>query len=58
VQASAAALVTVGSVVLSFACAVLIEELLLGGLFRLFFAPRPGTGNPAGGQKRGSERLR
>ncbi len=26
----------------SLACAVLIEELVFGGLFRLFFAPRPG----------------
>lgn len=25
----------------SLACAVLIEELVFGGLFRLFFAPRP-----------------
>lgn len=25
----------------SFACAVLIEELVFGGLFRFFFAPRP-----------------
>ena len=46
-QATATALVTVGGVVLSFACAVLIEELFLGGLFRLFFAPRPGQGNPS-----------
>ena len=50
-QATAAALVTVGGVVLSFACAVLIEELFLGGLFRLFFAPRPA-------HKNDSERLR
>ena len=26
---------------LSVACAMLIEELIIGGLFRLFFAPRP-----------------
>jgi len=26
---------------LSIACATLIEELFIGGLFRLFFAPRP-----------------
>ena len=27
---------------LSIACATLIEELFIGGLFRIFFAPRPG----------------
>ena len=32
---------------LSLACAMLIEELLIGGLFRIFFAPRP-----AGPQKK------
>ena len=26
---------------LSIACAMLIEELIIGGLFRIFFAPRP-----------------
>jgi len=26
---------------LSIACAVLVEEVILGGLFRLFFAPQP-----------------
>lgn len=26
---------------LSIACATLIEELFIGGLFRIFFAPRP-----------------
>jgi len=26
---------------LSLACALLLEELILGRLFRLFFAPRP-----------------
>lgn len=25
----------------SFSCAVLIEELVVGSFFRLFFAPRP-----------------
>jgi hypothetical protein len=25
----------------SFSCAVLIEELVVGGFFRLFFAPQP-----------------
>jgi hypothetical protein len=48
---------TTGGLLLSLACAVLLEELLVGGLFRLFFAPRPG---PAGGsdQKRNLGRGR
>lgn len=29
--------------VLSLACAVLVEELILGRLFRLFFAPPPAS---------------
>jgi hypothetical protein len=28
---------------LSIACAVLVEELIFGGLFRLFFAPPPAS---------------
>lgn len=52
-QGTATALVTLGGLVLSLSCAVLIEELVLGGLFRLFFAPRPGAS-----QKRGSGRVR
>ena len=39
-QATATALITLGGLLLSLSCAVLLEELLLGGLFRLFFAPR------------------
>jgi len=46
VQGMATALVTLGGLVLSLACAVLLEELFLGELFRLFFAPRPGAGVP------------
>jgi hypothetical protein len=53
VQGATTALTVVGGVVFSFSCAVLIEELLLGGLFRLFFAPRP-----VAGQKRSSERVK
>ncbi len=51
-QSVATALVTIGGLVLSLACVVLIEELFLGGLFRLFFASRPGAGS-----KRSSERV-
>ena len=40
-QALATSLVTLGGLLLSLACAVLLEELFLGGLFRLFFASRP-----------------
>jgi hypothetical protein len=40
-QATASALATVGGLLFSLACAVLLEEVFLGGLFRLFFAPRP-----------------
>jgi hypothetical protein len=53
VQGATTAVTVVGILIFSFSCAVLLEELLLGGLFRLFFAPRPGAG-----QKRGSERMR
>ena len=52
-QATATALVTLGGLLLSLSCAVLLEELLLGGLFRLFFAPRLAAKN-----KRSSERVR
>ncbi|HUI84485.1 MAG TPA: hypothetical protein VL240_09685 [Candidatus Binatia bacterium] len=52
-QGTVTALVTLGGLVLSLACAVLVEELFLGGLFRLFFAPRP-----ASGSKRSSGRVR
>jgi hypothetical protein len=55
VQGTTTALVTIGGLVLSLSCAVLIEELFLGGLFRLFFAPRPGKSS---GQQRGSGRVR
>jgi hypothetical protein len=66
VQGIATALVTLGGLVLSLSCAVLLEELFLGGLFRLFFAPRPGAGAPNnrrfcgwwGGQKRSSGRMK
>ena len=50
---TATALATIGGLLLSLSCAVLLEELFLGGLFRLFFAPRPGNGD-----KRGSGRAR
>jgi len=69
VQGTATALLTLGGLLLSLACAVLLEELLVGGLFRLFFAPRPGAGGSTpptakaavgggAGQKRGSEQVR
>jgi hypothetical protein len=35
----------VGALVLSVSCGLLIEELLFGGLVRLFFAPKPAPGN-------------
>ena len=50
-QGAATAMITLGGLLLSLACAVLVEELFLGGLFRLFFARRPA-------QKHSSERLR
>ena len=52
-QGLATALMSAGGLVLSFACALLLEELLIGGLFRLFFAPRP-----VAGQKRSPGRQR
>jgi len=51
VQGATTALMSAGGLLLSFACAVLLEELVIGGLFRLFFGPRP-----VAGQKRGSGR--
>jgi hypothetical protein len=41
--ATTAAVVTAG-LFFSLACALLMEELIFGGLFRFFFAPR--TGRP------------
>ena len=52
-QGVATVLMSAGGLILSLACALLLEELLIGGLFRLFFAPRPGAG-----QKRSSGRER
>jgi hypothetical protein len=39
-------LTLVAGLILSIACAALIEELILGGLFRLFFARRPESSQP------------
>ena len=39
--ATTAAVVTAG-LFFSLACALLMEELIFGGLFRFFFAPRAG----------------
>jgi len=49
VQATATALVTLGGLLLSLSFAVLLEELFLGGLFRLFFARRA---KPVGAKER------
>jgi hypothetical protein len=39
---SAMTVITVAAGLLfSLSCAVLVEELFVGGFFRLFFAPRP-----------------
>jgi hypothetical protein len=35
------ALTIVAGLMFSVACAILLEEMIFGGLFRLFFAPRP-----------------
>jgi len=51
-QSTATALMTAGGLVLSLACAVLLEELLIGGLFRLFFAPRPEQKQRSSGRAR------
>ena len=48
-QATATALVTLGGLLLSLSFAVLLEELFLGGLFRLFFARRA---KPVGAKER------
>lgn len=41
-ESAATALTVMGGLGFSLACAILLEELIFGGLFRLFFAPRPG----------------
>jgi hypothetical protein len=46
-------MVTLGGLFLSLACAVFLEEMLVGGLFRLFFVSRPEAQD-----KRGSGRVR
>jgi hypothetical protein len=33
-----------GALVLGVSCGLLLEELIFGGLVRLFFAPKPATG--------------
>jgi hypothetical protein len=43
----AESLSVVGALLLSVSFGLLIEELLFGGLVRLFFAPRPAPGNTA-----------
>ena len=47
VEIFAELLSAVAAVVLSVACGLLCEELLFGGLVRLFFPPRPGAGKKA-----------
>ena len=42
-QLFAEALSVVGAMLLSLSCGLLLEELLFGGLVRLFFARRPRT---------------
>jgi hypothetical protein len=42
VETFAEILSAVAAVVLTVACGLLLEELLFGGLVRLFVAPRPG----------------
>ena len=39
----AEAISVVGALLLSISCGLLLEELIFGGLVRLFFAPRPST---------------
>jgi hypothetical protein len=43
----------VGALLLSVSCGLLLEELLFGGLVRLFFARRPGSGNAMERKERG-----
>ena len=50
----AEALSVVGAMLLSVSCGLLLEELLFGGLVRLFFARRPVTG--AGMERKGYAR--
>ncbi len=42
-EAIASVLAVAGGLLLSLSCAVLLEELFIGGLCRLFLAPRPGN---------------
>ncbi|MEA2258706.1 MAG: hypothetical protein QOJ51_1531 [Acidobacteriaceae bacterium] len=43
VETFAEILSAIAAVVLTVACGLLLEELLFGGLVRLFVAPRPGA---------------
>jgi hypothetical protein len=53
VEIFAELLSAIAAVVLTVACGLLCEELLFGGLARLFFVPRPGAGKkPIPGARR------
>ncbi|MBT9331897.1 hypothetical protein [Paracidobacterium acidisoli] len=41
----------VGALLLSVSCGLLVEELVFGGLARLFFAQQPKTGSPETGRE-------
>jgi hypothetical protein len=52
VEAIASVLAVTGGLLLSLSCAVLLEELFIGGLCRLFFAPRPGNGPKSSSERK------
>ena len=37
----------VGALLVSVSCGLLLEELIFGGLVRLFFAPKPASSAPS-----------
>ena len=58
VEIFADALSAIAAVVLTVACGLLCEELLFGGLVRLFLPRRPGAGKkPTPGQEEKGERT-
>jgi hypothetical protein len=45
-QSATTVVMTVAALFFSLSCALLLEELVFGALFRLFFAPQPKRSKP------------
>lgn len=51
-EAIASGLTVIGGLLLSLSCGVLLEELVFGGLCRLFLAPRPGHAEKSSSERK------